>query len=90
MSTSGVWKYFKKADAGDKVQCLIDKCGTKLSYSGGSTSVMWTHQNLKEMIEVLSVFQKAALQFCEENSTCSMILHALTFLRKFLERKNVE
>ena len=51
MNTSGVWKYFKKADAGDKVQCLIGKCGTKLSYSGGSTSVMWTHLKSKHRQE---------------------------------------
>jgi hypothetical protein len=42
------------------------------------------------MIEVLSVFEEATLQFCEENSTCSMILPTLIFLRKFLDRKTVE
>jgi hypothetical protein len=51
MSTSGVSKYFKKVDAGDNFQCLIGKCGTKLSYSGGLTSVMWTHLKSKHQQE---------------------------------------
>jgi hypothetical protein len=36
MNTSGAWKYFKKLDAGDKVQCLIINCGNKLAYSGNN------------------------------------------------------
>ena len=47
MNTSCVWKYFKKSDAGDKVQCLIIKCGSKLAYSVGSTKGMWTHLKSK-------------------------------------------
>jgi hypothetical protein len=44
----------------------------------------------KEIIEVLSVFEEATLQFCQEDSTCSIILPTLIFLRKFLDRKTVE
>jgi hypothetical protein len=52
MNTSGVWKYFKKSDPGDKAQCLINllsiaATNCHIAMSDGSTKGMWTQLKSK-------------------------------------------